>query len=439
MASRFFSRALSSANTLHEAAELGDIDKLQQFVDAGKEMGYPARETLRARDALVGATCLHYAAEHGRTACAKWLLDQDVEIYAADHYGVTPLHLACLKGHLDVVSLLLNQGCGTETRDNEGDTGMHWAATKGHSEVMQMLRQFGAQVDVSNKAGWNPLHRAAYCGFADTCEWLMNNAVSIHAVNKEGNTALHLACQSNQLKVIEVLLQWGARANMTNASGFAPVDMTGIDAVQAVMEEFAPDTPKRRTLQERRAMLAKGTRWSFLRRDIAPPSVPSDSNKLARPAPKRRTSDGFPMGLTDSPMRIDHPTIYEDDEEDTSIFNLGIGLDAAGTDAMFNFGSKTAGSGGSTFTTHQQQQAEQEAGKRLSVMQVNDLSAAVQTSPTDMKIRVPRRSTRDAPVSSRESTSTRNSNKSDMTPWSDDDVSKRAYRRNKATGSFNRR
>ena len=38
--------------------------------------------------------------------------------------------------------------------------------------------------------------------------------------------------------------------------------MTGIDAVQAVMEEFAPDTPKRRTLQERRAMLAKGKRYA---------------------------------------------------------------------------------------------------------------------------------------------------------------------------------
>lgn len=71
MASRFFSRTLSASNTLHEAAELGNIDKLQQFVNAGKEMGYPARETLRTRDALVGATCLHYAAEHGRTKCAK--------------------------------------------------------------------------------------------------------------------------------------------------------------------------------------------------------------------------------------------------------------------------------------------------------------------------------------------------------------------------------
>lgn len=93
MASRFFSRSLSSANTLHEAAELGNIDKLQQFVDAGKEMGYPARETLRKRDALVGATCLHYAAEHGRIECAK--VGAQIWILPNTHLVVKTVNLTC--------------------------------------------------------------------------------------------------------------------------------------------------------------------------------------------------------------------------------------------------------------------------------------------------------------------------------------------------------
>lgn len=65
---------------------------------------------------------------------------------------------------------------------------------------------------------------------ATTCQtWTqsdMAKKADIWDAFREGNTALHLACQSNQLKVIEVLLQWGARANMTNASGFAPVSTT---------------------------------------------------------------------------------------------------------------------------------------------------------------------------------------------------------------------
>ena len=69
----------------------------------------------------------------------------------------------------------------------------------------------------------------------------------------------------------------------------------------------------------------------------------------------------------------------QDDEEDTSIFNMGIALDAAGTDAVFNFGPNPGPTAGSTFTTHQQQQAEQElAEKRMSQMQLTDLSAAPQ-------------------------------------------------------------
>ena len=86
------------------------------------------------------------------SAETQWLLDNDVEIYAADHAGVTPLHLACLKGHLDIVSLLLNQGCGTETRDNEGDTAMHWAATK--VSVAAHSKHSAASACLTTAANW---------------------------------------------------------------------------------------------------------------------------------------------------------------------------------------------------------------------------------------------------------------------------------------------
>lgn len=82
------------------------------------------------------------------------------------------------------------------------------------------------------------------------------------------------------------------------------------------------------------------------------------------------------------------PLTLQDDEEDTSIFNMGIALDAASSEAVFNFGAapNPAPSAGSTFTTHQLQQAEQElAEKRMSQMQFTDLSPQRATlGATDM-------------------------------------------------------
>lgn len=70
------------------------------------------------------------------------------------------------------------------------------------------------------------------CYLATPDRFLFQHVIcAVHSNCREGNTALHLACQSNQLKAIEVLLQWGARANMTNASGFAPVSTLSVAMV----------------------------------------------------------------------------------------------------------------------------------------------------------------------------------------------------------------
>lgn len=57
--------------TVHEAAEEGEIAVLERHVQVGMDMGYPARETLRKRDGVMGATPLHYAAENGHLHVLK--------------------------------------------------------------------------------------------------------------------------------------------------------------------------------------------------------------------------------------------------------------------------------------------------------------------------------------------------------------------------------
>ena len=39
--------------------------------------------------------------------------------------------------------------------------------------------------------------------------------------------------------------------------------MSSLESVQKVLEQSAPDTPKKRSLEERRAMLAKGKRCAL--------------------------------------------------------------------------------------------------------------------------------------------------------------------------------
>lgn len=54
-------------------------------------------------------------------------------------------------------------------------------------------------------------------------ERLLNAGASLHAVNQDGNTALHLAAHNNHLGAISMLLKWGAKTDMRNNDGLAPV------------------------------------------------------------------------------------------------------------------------------------------------------------------------------------------------------------------------
>eukprot|EP00193_Tetraselmis_chui_P007061 CAMPEP_0177766316 /NCGR_PEP_ID=MMETSP0491_2-20121128/8462_1 /TAXON_ID=63592 /ORGANISM="Tetraselmis chuii, Strain PLY429" /LENGTH=373 /DNA_ID=CAMNT_0019282727 /DNA_START=285 /DNA_END=1402 /DNA_ORIENTATION=+ len=234
----------NAAMTIHLAAWHGDRAKVEYFVREKEDLGYPAMETLQARDGVTGDTPLHKAVENEQTELVKWLLEQGVMPNVKDNSGVTPLHLASIKGYVTLVQLLLDSDSTVKkVTDANGDTAVHWACTKGHLEVLDLLLSRGAALDVANKQGWTALHRSAYNGRPEVLERLLNAGASLHAVNQDGNTALHLAAHNNHLAAISLLLKWGAKTDMRNNEGLIPALCGQVPGVRSMIEDWEVTHP----------------------------------------------------------------------------------------------------------------------------------------------------------------------------------------------------
>ena len=62
-----------------------------------------------------GATALHWAARTNDSQTAEMLIRAGARVKAANRYGVTPLHLACTNGNPALVDMLLKAGADPNT------------------------------------------------------------------------------------------------------------------------------------------------------------------------------------------------------------------------------------------------------------------------------------------------------------------------------------
>ncbi|KXZ49110.1 hypothetical protein GPECTOR_23g40 [Gonium pectorale] len=226
----------SKPNTVHYAAETGDIKLLEHFVREGMAVGNPESVTLQSREDVLGMMPLHVACENGELEVVEFLVKKRVDVDAGDNFKVTALHLAAIEDHADIVDVLLKARADPKPADVEGDLPIHWAATKGHSQVIELLARKGSPIDSANKKGWAPLHRAAYNGRKDAAVTLVRLGANVNGVTSDGNTPLHLACFMNQLSTIEKLCEIGASQRLTNKNGQRPIDLCITDAARDILK-----------------------------------------------------------------------------------------------------------------------------------------------------------------------------------------------------------
>jgi cell division septation protein DedD len=166
------------AAPIHDAAESGDVAKLQQLIDSGVKV-----DELRKGDS---ATALDVASYAGKLNAVETLVKDGADIDAHTAAGYTPLHLAALKGHVDVVDFLLKHGAEIDAISADGDTPLHLAAASGNMEVVEHLLDQGADRSIRDFDGRTPYNIAMARGHEAVAKLVQPRESATPSIYRDG-------------------------------------------------------------------------------------------------------------------------------------------------------------------------------------------------------------------------------------------------------------
>ena len=222
----------------------GDLKKALLPFEASAECGFLELLKFLLDNVGVGSTrdlrgALHYASSGGHTDVVKLLVERGVNPTSMAGYSYNALHKACTGGHLEVARVLLQHCFVTNMSDPDrwGWTPLHHAAFGSHSDVVKLLLSKGANPNSQTPLGLTACHIAAARGDMDSvmaflgCGPNVNlmaylgYSFDIKLMTKLGRTVLHSAAETDQLNIVQLLLQAGVDAAARDKDGLTAWDL----------------------------------------------------------------------------------------------------------------------------------------------------------------------------------------------------------------------
>lgn len=129
--------------------------------------------------------------------------------------------------------LLLEGGAEVNMRMRESRlTPLHVAARRGLEEHVDLFLRYGADVLATSQEGETPLNaacssaeRPSHAGrYLRVIQKLLDAGADPTTAGRKQHTPLHNACSNCSPRIVDVLLQHGARADVTNCAGYTPMD-----------------------------------------------------------------------------------------------------------------------------------------------------------------------------------------------------------------------
>ncbi len=221
---------------LHKAAEKGNFEEVQKFIDQGIDVNLKNKN---------GYSALFFAVRGGHSEVVRMLIGVGAEIEDADlstailndHFDIhellilkvgvdkadykeeTALFKVAAHGNVRMTLFLLKAGANIECINSRKETPLHHAVIQRHYEIVKILLEAGANVKAEDSSGSTPLDMVANEAIADL---LISADANVHHIDDAGCSPLYSAASNGYLNILKKLFLAGAdvEVNKRSKAGF---------------------------------------------------------------------------------------------------------------------------------------------------------------------------------------------------------------------------
>ncbi|HEY7187305.1 MAG TPA: ankyrin repeat domain-containing protein [Vicinamibacterales bacterium] len=150
------------------------------------------------------------AVKSGDAAAVRALLQQKIDVNAAEADGATALHWASYRDDLASADALLRAGANVNAANDLGATALWMASMNGSAGMVRRLLDAGANPDAKLLSGETPVMVASRSGHAAVVQLLVDKKADVNVRASRNQTALMWAVAQKHPEVVTILLAHGA-------------------------------------------------------------------------------------------------------------------------------------------------------------------------------------------------------------------------------------